>query len=71
MRRIIVAAALLAGLAGPALAQSRTLPAGSELAAQPPIDWSAGAQRRAFEPRTYEGGPSSQEQVPALQDDQD
>ena len=48
MRYQIIAAALAIGLAGPAFAQNRTLPAGSEAAAQPPIDWSA-ATARSFE----------------------
>ena len=39
MRYQLIAAALAIGLAGPAFAQSHTLPAGSEDAAQAPIDW--------------------------------
>ncbi|MCX8256153.1 hypothetical protein RHAL1_01333 [Beijerinckiaceae bacterium RH AL1] len=61
MRHIVIATALVIGLAGPAFAQNRTLPAGSEGAAQPPIDWSVGMQRRAarhiLEGRSVSVGP--------------
>ena len=56
MRHLFVTLALLASVASPALAQSRMLPAGSENAAQPPIDWSASTQRRwAATRHLYEG----------------
>ncbi len=45
MRYQLVAATLAIGLASPAFAQSHTLPAGSEYAAQPPIDWTVGGAR--------------------------
>ena len=55
MRYQLVAAALVLGLASPAFAQSRTLPAGSEQAAQPPIDWSTETARTLGSTRVYEG----------------
>ncbi len=55
MRYQLLAAALAIGLASPAFAQNRTLPAGSEDAAQPPIDWSAGSARASVAPHVYEG----------------
>ena len=45
MRYQLIAAALVVGLVSPAVAQNRTLPAGSEQAAQPPIDWSTETAR--------------------------
>ena len=56
MRYHFVAAALVVGLASPAFAQSRTLPAGSEAAFQQPvIDGSADGARLWHAPRVLEG----------------
>lgn len=55
MRYQLIAAALAVGLASPAFAQNRTLPAGSEAAAQPPIDWTAGSAPAYGVPRLREG----------------
>ena len=55
MRYQLVAAALAMAFASPAFAQSRTLPAGSERAAQPPIDWSAETAQTMGSTQLYEG----------------
>ncbi len=55
MRYQLIAAALVVGLVSPAFAQNRTLPAGSERAAQPPIDWSTETARTLGTTRVYDG----------------
>lgn len=55
MRYQLIAASLIVGLASPAFAQSRNLPAGSEDAAQPPIDWTVGRAPAYGVPRLREG----------------
>ena len=55
MRYHVIAAALIVGFAAPAFAQNRTLPAGSEYAAQPPIDWTTGSGPAYGVPRFREG----------------